>query len=387
MKKRLCFCCFLLFALACFALPVSASESETEEQMTLPPELQEPYFEMLDAVPEEIAATLPDGLRSSNGEEIAGAVEEMLTPSYLLHVILETVGLHLSDAMALLSTLCGILILSAVFAAFRKSQKSETFGRTVSLVASCAILSAILGTQFEVLHATETYFSELSDLAAGMIPALGLLYAIGGNLTGAATGSTGMMLFLAVSETVGEKLILPTAGICMALSLVPVFAPGVNLRPITSCIKKTFTFCLGFLMMLLSALLAMKSSLAAKADSVGGRTVKFIASSMIPVVGGSVADSLRTVGASVEYLRTTVGLAGILLIVLLLLPFLINLLMTRLVLILSSSVAEILGCEGEARLLSEFVSVYGYLLAVAVMSAIMFIFALTLLVRTGAAIG
>ena len=91
-------------------------------------------------------------------------------------------------------------------------------------------------------------------------------------------------------------------------------------------------------------------------------------------------------GASVEYLRTTVGVAGILCIVLLLLPVLVNILVTRLALILAGSAAELIGCDGEAKLLAELVSVYGYMLAVAAMCAVMFIFALTILVRTAVAV-
>ena len=195
-----------------------------------------------------------------------------------------------------------------------------------------------------------------------------------------------MSAFLAVAEFVGGKLLFPTVGACIALAAVPIFSPELNVRSLSACIKRCFTFGLGFLMMLLSALLAMRSGLAQKADSVSARTVKYIASSVIPVVGGSIADSLRTVGASVEYLRTTVGIAGILLIAVLLIPVLVNVLLTRFGLILASSVAELLSCSAEARLLSELHGVYGYVLAVSVMCAVMFVFSMTLLVRTAVAV-
>ena len=46
-----------------------------------------------------------------------------------------------------------------------------------------------------------------------------------------------------------------------------------------------------------------------------------------------------------------------------------------------------LGCDTEAKLLGELVGVYGYILAVSSMCAVMFIFALTILVRTASVIG
>lgn len=381
--KKYILCLSVLLLLPFLTLPAAAEESAE----TLPPELLSGYETMLDAVPDHVKDQLPDGFSSGNTEELSEAVGKMLDFSFFASVFLEAIGVYLDDALRLLASLFGILILSAVFSAVRKSVRSSALGRVVTLVASCTVLAVIADTQAKLFLQLSDYFSQLSALAGGMIPLSGVLYAMGGNITGAATGSAAMSIFLAISEFVGGELLFPTVGACLALACVPVFAPGLNVRSLSSCIKRTFTFCLGFLMMMMSALLALRSGLAAKADSVSARTVKYVASSVIPVVGGSIADSLRTVGASVEYLRTTVGVAGILLVVLLLVPVLVNVLVTRFCLILAGSAAELLGCDGEARLLTELVSVYGYILAVAVMCAVMFIFALTILTRTAAAIG
>jgi stage III sporulation protein AE len=370
----------VLLALLFTALPVSGAETDASEA------LLDGYESMKEAIPEEITGALPPELLSGDLETLDESVGRMLDVSYFLGLFGEAIGLAADDAVRLLLTLLGILILSAVFSSVRGALRMTARARVFSSVMQCAVLLTVAETQTALFESLRSYFSSLTALAGGMLPITGVLYAVGGNVTGASTGSAAMSIFLAVSEFVGGELLFPTIGACMALSMVSVLAPSLNVRSLSACIKRTFTFVLGFLMMLLSALLAMRSGLAAKADSVGARTVKYVASSVIPVVGGSVADSLRTVGASVEYLRTTVGVAGILLIVILLLPVLVNVLLTRFALIVSTSAAELLGCEGESRLLSELVSLYGYILAVAAMCALMFIFALTVFVRTAAAV-
>ena len=107
----------------------------------------------------------------------------------------------------------------------------------------------------------------------------------------------------------------------------------------------------------------------------------------IPIVGGSVGDTLRTVAAGVQYLKGVVGIGGIFLILLLVLPVLLSLLMTRLAFLLGGGVADILGCDAEGRLLGELGNVYGCMLAVVSMSAVMFILALVIFVRTTIAVG
>ena len=372
----------IILSVALFIVDIHA-----EEQEKLPDAIGREFESALSGLPAALKEKLPSGLFSDEQSSVEEAVEEMLTPSFIWQALCDAVGLHFGDAVRLLVQVCGVLVLSSFFVAMRRALRTEASGRMVQIISSAAILTLVVGEQNLLFSDLREYFSSLSLLAGSMIPMMGALYAIGGNLGGAATGSAMMSIFLAVSELVGGKLLIPTVGICMALSVVPVIVPTLNLRSLLSCIKRCFTFALGFMMMLLSALLAMRSGLAAKADSVGARTVKYVASSIIPVVGGSIADSLRTVGAGVEYLRTTLGVAGILLIVLLLLPFLVSVILMRLALILSASAAEMLGCDTEAKLLGELVGVYGYILAVSSMCAVMFIFALTILVRTASVIG
>ena len=137
----------------------------------------------------------------------------------------------------------------------------------------------------------------------------------------------------------------------------------------------------------LLTVLSTQTVLACAADSVSSRAAKLVASNIIPIVGGSVGDTLRTLSSSVGYLKSICGIGGILFIILLLLPTLVTLLLTRAVFILAVAVADLVGCESESKLLSELGSVYGILVAVVSMCSVMFILALTIFVRSTVAVG
>ena len=136
------------------------------------------------------------------------------------------------------------------------------------------------------------------------------------------------------------------------------------------------------IMTVLIASLSARTTLSAAADSTVARAARLVSVNIIPVVGGSVGDTLRTVATGVQYLKSVVGVFGIALVVLLLLPVLISLVMTRLAFLLSSGVADMLGCATEGRLLSELGGVYAIMIAVVSMSSVMFIFALTIFSKT-----
>jgi stage III sporulation protein AE len=135
------------------------------------------------------------------------------------------------------------------------------------------------------------------------------------------------------------------------------------------------------------ATLSAQSILASASDSAGARAVKFLAGNMIPVVGSTVGDTLRTLAASVKLMRSTVGVAGIVALALLLLPTIIELFLTRFVFNTAAAVGELLGCKSAVRLYREIASLYGYIIAAAALSSLLCVFALTLFAIGGVAIG
>ena len=130
-----------------------------------------------------------------------------------------------------------------------------------------------------------------------------------------------------------------------------------------------------------------QSVLAARADTLGMKGLKYAVGNMIPVVGGAVAGTLGSVAAGVSLLRGVCGVSGIILVALLLLPTLVQLLLFRATLQLASAVSTLLGCDGETRLLKDMASLHGYLAAAVAICSVTFILALAFLVHSAAALG
>ena len=203
----------------------------------------------------------------------------------------------------------------------------------------------------------------------------------------ASAGTSTLYLFLTVCEALCAKTVLPVCCFCTALALCHTLTPDLGMRGLGSAVKKVYTFSLGMIMTLLLASLASQTTLTAAADCTAARAAKLVSSTAIPVVGGSVGDTLRTVASGVGYLKSVVGIGGIVCLCLLILPILLSLILTRLAFLLGSGVADLLGCESEGRLIYELGTVYGCMIAVVAMSGVMFILALCLFIKTAVAVG
>ena len=373
-------CSILTIALGGALCP---SAAETDAADVPPDELSD----FLAAIPEDIAELLPNGLFSGKTDEIAEGVREMTDFSVLLQTVLSLLGASFGESLATLGRVVGLLLLSAIFGAVRTAFRSESVGRAFSFASSLAVLASLLVQAYDAVNAAIAYFDRLNRLTGAVIPLFGALWAVGGNVTAATTSVTGLTVYLTVLEEAVGNSVVPFCGVCMSLTAIGTIDPNLRLGSLLSSLKKHYTTFLAGLMTLLLAMLGFQTTLAARADSLAMRGAKFAAGNLIPVVGGSVSELLRTVSAGVSYLRGTVGLCALFLIFLSLFPMVGKLLLSQFCWQIAAAVADLLGCASEKKLLDETASLCGYLLAAACICSSVLFLSVVLLVRCGAAVG
>ena len=257
----------------------------------------------------------------------------------------------------------------------------EILGFTVRLTVYTAIAMQTVGA----LSAVQTYFDRLMALTGGMIPVMGTLYALGGNLGRAAVSSELMLVFLGICQYISTTITPPLCVICTSFSLMDALGVRLTLSPLCDQLKRWYASVMGFVMFLLTLALSTQSLLAGKADTLGMRGIKYAVGNTIPVVGGAIAGTLSSVGVGVELMRSVCGVAGILLVAILLLPTLVKLLLLRATLRLAATVASMLACDGESKLLGDVASLHGYLAAAVSVCSVTFVIALALLLQSGVA--
>lgn len=364
------------------ALPVSGETDLPQESVTMPPS----FGELEEVLPSEITDLLPDGLFSEDTKTALNAAEAMTDWRFLLDALLRAVGLGMEDTLGFLFTLLGMIILYSILHALRKSIGGRS-GEMLDFCLRLAAFGAIALQTVGMVEAVKTYFDRLGTLMNAMIPVMGALYAMGGNLGQAAANGELLLVFLTVCQWVSTSVTPPVCALCMAFSLMDAFGSSVSLSPLAARVKGGYTWMLGLITFLLSLALSAQSIITSRADTLGMRGVKYAVGQMLPVVGGAVSGTLGTMADGISALRGICGVSGVILLALTLLPTLIRLLLGRLALSWATTFASMLGCDGEAKLIGEMASLYGYLAAAVAICSVLFVLALTLLIQSGVALG
>ncbi len=367
-----------------FVLTVALSVSITLTASALPEE----YSDFADSVPEDVAELLPDGFFSDDVSEITDALGATLAPDSILGIVFDLLSGGMGDSFKLFALLTGLAVLSSLLNSFSDTVSGSNLRSAVSYGSAVCTATAAVSLQLPRIIAAGDFFQRICIVMNSLIPVMTALYLSGGNTAGAAVASSSLLIQINLIELCATAVVLPAVSACMALTLADTLRTGEgSLSGIVGSIKHTLTFIFGLCSTLLMASLSAQNILAAAGDNAGARAVKFVAGNMIPVVGSTVGESLRTLATSVKLLRSTVGIAGIVTVALLLLPFIIGLFLTRFALNSAAAVGEILGCKSIVKLYRELASLYGFIIAAAAMASLLCVLSLTLFAVGATAIG
>lgn len=333
------------------------------------------------AVPDDIA-----GYIGNDDISDSGAVSEKLSLNYFLGVIKDILGDIFPSTIKKLLPVFAVIILSLLAGAYKDSIASEPLASALEF----AIVLCFSGVVFLTVRSCFTIAAEFLDslnaFMTATIPVMGTLTAASGNVAAAAANSSGIFILLNVINVITNQFLMPVLQICFALSLASHLSPSVNLSGISGYIRSIFMWVFIFIITLLVTVLLYQNILASSADTITARTVKFTASSFIPVVGSVLGDATRTIIGSLQAVKSAAGIFGVIVVIVTLLPSLLTVTVQKFILQALGALAQIFSIDREAGLIKDMCSLLDLVIAVMVSLSIVAIFALTIFINTTSAI-
>lgn len=355
-------CCALI--LCFFIVPLSASEYKTDE--------------LKEYIPSDVLELIPDDVFSDDIEKSASAVSAISGFSFVFKFVLRSFFGILPNMLTSFSGVLGVIILSSAVRLLIKDENNSAFDMCSSLCTSALVFKL----QYMLIESVEKYLLELSVLIGGMIPVMSTLYAAGGSLSTAAVNSSGMLVFLTVCETVCAGIMLPLTKACYALSIAQTLCRDIDISGITKFIKKNAVFALTFLAAVCSAVLSYQNVLAQGADTAATKIVKFSLGAFVPIVGGAMGDTVKTIFSGLSLVKSTIGVLGVVLVFLCTMPILARLFVSKFLLGASSALSSLIGAKNEQKFLSEVSGIQNMLIAVCAVSFLMFTAAFGIFIKS-----
>lgn len=358
---------FCLFPLVCLGAEAEESVSGQVAEAT-----------GADGLWEELPEEVTDLLEEMGVEGIHGNTLQEVDLASFLTALIPSVKKQIGKPLKAGGTALILVLLVALTGSLLGEKRSRLVDRVGTAVCSLAVMAPLtqLFLRLQAVAAT------LSSFLRVYVPVLAGLTAAAGS-PGRATVSSAFLLGVsALLQTASEQLLLPLSGMMVALAMVT----SGDASPASAFADLFFRFLKGgltLLSVLTGSLFALQTGLSAAGDSLSMRSAKFAVSGMVPLVGGTLSEALGTVVSAASVIGSATGAVGILSLLILFVPILVELFLWSGLCRCLSFFAGSCQVPLSERLFDRLKRVIEVLLAATFLAAALTLFATALLMKAG----
>lgn len=193
---------------------------------------------------------------------------------------------------------------------------SKTLGLTAGIITA---LSVVIPLSSCITRAVSA-ISLSSGFVTALIPVLAAIITAGGKPALALTYNSLSFAAAQVVSSLGNGVIRPVIQVIMSLSIISSVSQSADISKIVEFAKKTAVFIMSLSATIFVTMLSLKGMLAASADTVAVRGIRFLIGNMIPVVGGAVSDAYQSIVGTLSLVKNTVGVFALAAVALINLP-------------------------------------------------------------------
>ncbi len=220
-----------------------------------------------------------------------------------------------------------VILISGLF-----SILGENFGTRAifDIISKCVIILCCLYPLMCCLDRLERCLSSLCAYMIAFIPTSAYLHAVGGNTVTATVTTPALSYAITILEFITCSILLPCIKAMCTVMCVNLLCKKANLDGIFGLIKSFSLWVTGLSFTIFTSLISLQSLLSASADNLAMKGLKYGAARLIPIAGGMISESMRTVVASTSFIKSVTGMGGIIFVIYTILPTLFILLSGKL---------------------------------------------------------
>lgn len=375
MKKTAIFLCALLLFLI---IPVSSYSMDYSE--------------------EEYNETLSSYDLSSFEKELDADTYKMLDELGVLDFSYESItGLSFNDIVGLLKSLFQkkaelpikssvtvlIFILLSAFLQSLKAESDDSVNMIYSTATALLVATVVLVKLTSTVSLASMAISVASNFVYAFIPVFcSIVVASGGITTGFSTNTTLLILAQGLSF-ISSNVFMPIVNCYLALGVTSSLRYELNLDKLLSSLKKIITTCISFVSGVFVSVLSVKTAVAGRADMLGLRSIRFAINSVVPVIGSSISEGLLSIQAYSSLIKSSVGIVGVMAVVLVFLPSIIEVILWRISLTLCVIVSDIFGDKSVSAVLNAFLNTLLLINVILILSMVTTVISFGILIAAG----
>ncbi len=274
-----------------------------------------------------------ENLFSNIDKETLSVLEEFgisdLSCTEIYSVSITDIARYFSESLSERVKLCVKFFTQLLMFVFINAIIKSYFGfnskdNTVNIISIISVTLIIISKLNTLINMLLSSISSCGTFMLGFIPVYTVLISLCGSPAAAIAYNSLTFAFAQGISGFINKVLIKLTGSYFCLSLSLCINENMNVGRLINIVNKTVNFIIGFLACGFTGLLSVKGITSSAVDAVSAKSVKFLLSSLIPIVGSSISDAYSSLIGSIGLIKSSVAIVGILVVLIISLPALIE---------------------------------------------------------------
>jgi stage III sporulation protein AE len=308
----------VLFFFVVFLSPVSVQASPSIQDKVIEDQLDRLGIEEIqkfwDDIVQDYGGYLPESQKGSFIDFVKG--EKKFSAEQWLKGIMKFLFHELIANGKLLGTLIMLTIFSMLLQSLQNAFEQSTVSKVAYALVYMVLIIIALNSFRVAISYTEEAISTMISFIIALIPLLLALISVSGGVLSAAFFHPIILFLMNTSGLLIQYVVLPLLFMAALLSIVSTLSDHYKVTQLAELLRKTSIALLGIFLTIFLGVISVQGATSAVADGITIRTAKFVTGNFIPVVGRMFTDATDTVISASALLKNTVGIVGVIMLLL-----------------------------------------------------------------------
>ena len=312
---------------------------------------------------------------------INSAIIGKIDNNKLLKKSLNIFGKEIVSSLKTIIAIFVIVLIHSIIKAVADNLETSNISKAIYYVQYILIVTIVMTNFSDLILLITNTVQNLVGFMNSLVPLLITLMIYTGNIATSSLLEPIIMFIIEFISNIIVSLILPGVSIITALMIVSKLSDKVQIGKLTKFLKTSIVWFLGIILTVFVGVVSLEGTCASSVDGITAKTAKVAVSSIIPVVGKILGDSVDSVLGCGLVLKNALGVVGVIIIIGICISPIIKLSILTIIYSLSSAIIEPLADDKIVKLLEEFSDIFKLLLGIICAVSILLIIGTTLVIK------
>ena len=375
MKKRLIYIFIILFIFFP-SLNVNA-ESLTSKMI----QEEKEKFEINDFINEAEKYTNDFLEDTSISDMITSAINGKIDNNQMLKKLLKIFGKEVVSSLKTIIAVLAIVLIHSLIKSISDNLETTDIAKIIYFVQYILIVSVVMNNFSNLILSITNTIQNLVGFMNSLVPLLITLMIYTGNIVTSSLLEPVILFIIEFIANILVNLVLPCITLITAVMVISNISDKIQIGKLAKFLRSSIIWFLGIVLTVFVGVVSLEGTLSSSIDGITAKTAKVAVSSMIPVVGKILGDSVDSVLGCGLVLKNALGVVGVIIILGICVIPIIKLSILSIMYSLSSAIIEPLADEKIVKLLQEFSDIFKLLLGILCSVSILLIIGITLVIK------